>query len=323
MTHTNKNMVSLVIPVYNEEQNLKELNRRILVVFDSIDTDYEIIYVDDGSSDKSLDIIKKFSNRSEFINFISFYRNFGQHAAVMAGLKHARGDIILTLDADLQNPPEEIPKLIEKLEEGYEIVASKRIHRKDKLLRRILSFYMNKIISVLTGVKLSDYGCMMRAYKREIINKLLQYGEKSVYIPAFTCWLSSDVIEIPIRHDARKKGKTNYSLLKLLHQAFDLITAYTIFPIQMISLFGGILCFVGILLFCYLMYFRIFIGTPSSLTSFIAILILLSGIILFCLGVISEYLVRLYREIKKMPLYIIKNSNITNVNIEKHVIEKK
>lgn len=307
-------MISIVIPVFNEEENLEELNKRLSVVCDSFDENFEIIYVDDGSSDKSLDIIKKFCDHSKGIHFISFYRNFGQHAAVMAGFQNALGDIIMTMDADLQNPPEEIPKMLVKIKEGYDIVAGKRINRKDKLLRKLPSYFMNKIISSLTGVELSDYGCMMRAYRRDIISKLIQYGEKSLYIPAFTSWLSNNSIEIPIKHDFRFAGKTKYSLLTLLRQAFDLITAYTLVPIQIIGISGIILFFIGIFLFIYLMYYRLFVGTTNPLTSFIAILIFLSGSILFSIGVISEYLVRLYKEIRKMPLYILKDSDINKID---------
>ena len=147
-------MISIVIPVFNEEQNLEELNKRLSIVCNSFDTDFEIIYIDDGSSDKSLDIIKKFCDQSNFIYFISFCRNFGQHAAVMAGFEHAVGDVIMTLDADMQNPPEEIPKLIKKINEGYDIVSGERIKRKDNLLRKIPSYFMNKIISSLTLIPL-------------------------------------------------------------------------------------------------------------------------------------------------------------------------
>ena len=307
-------MISIVIPVFNEEKNLEELNNRLLVTCDSLDKEFEIIYVDDGSSDNSLDIIKEFCTSHEFIHYISFYRNFGQHAAVMAGFKHSAGDIIMTLDADLQNPPEEIPKLVDKMKDGHDIVAGRRINRKDSLLRKIPSYFMNKIISLLTGVTLNDYGCMMRVYKRDIINTLLLYGEKSLYIPAFTSWLSKDSIEIPIKHEPRFAGKTKYSLLTLLRQSFDLITAFTLLPIQIIGLTGLIFFIVGNFLFLFLMYFRLFVGTPSSLTSFIAILVLLSGIILLSIGVISEYLVRLYKEVRKMPLYIMKDSDINKID---------
>tara|TARA_B100001123_G_C15150057_1_gene963150 strand:- start:427 stop:1140 length:714 start_codon:yes stop_codon:yes gene_type:complete len=227
----------------------------------------------------------------------------------MAGFSQAQGNIIMTLDADLQNPPEEIPKFIEKSNSGFDVIAGRRINRKDSISRKILSNFMNKIISFMTGVKLHDYGCMMRLYSRPIIDQLLKFGEKSVYIPAFTTWLSKKTLEIDINHDKRQKGKTKYSLLKLMRQAFDLITAYTLVPIQLIGLFGFFLFLLGIFLFFYLMYFRIFVGSPSSLTSFIAILIFLSGSILFALGIISEYLVRLYKEVRKMPLYVIRESS--------------
>ena len=307
MTHTRKSKVSLVIPVYNEEGNLEELNKRILDVFHTIDIDYEIIYVDDGSIDKSLSIINKLSDQNEFIRFISFFRNFGQHASVMAGFKNAEGDIVITLDSDLQNPPEAIPEFLNAIEKGYDIVAGRRVKRKDYWIRTILSFIMNKIISLLIGSKLHDHGCMMRAYRRPIVEQVLKYGEKSVYIPAFASWLTSNTIEIPIKHYVRKGGKTRYSFFKLLGQAFDLITAYTLIPIQIISLVGVTLSLLGVILFGYLMYYRLFFGSPSSLTTFIAFLVLLSGITLFSLGVISEYIARLYREVRKTPLYIIKN----------------
>ena len=270
-------MISIIIPVYNEQKNLEELNNRLLSVCSSLNKKFEIIYVDDGSTDSSLEKIKNFSKINSNIFYIEFFRNFGQHAAVMAGFSNAKGEIVITLDADLQNPPEEIKKLLDEIDKGYDIVAGRRMHRKDSILRRFLSYYMNKIISFMTGVKLNDYGCMMRAYRRNIIDKLLEFGEKSVYIPAFTSWLSKNTVEIPIKHDARIAGKTKYSLLKLLNQAFDLITAYTLIPIKIISLLGISLFFIGTFLFFYLMYYRFFVGTPSSLTSFIAILILLSG----------------------------------------------
>ena len=299
-------MLSIVIPVFNEEQNLVELNRRLLVVCNSLDTLFEIIYVDDGSLDNGLDLIKGFCEENGIIHFISFYRNFGQHAAVIAGFSQAKGNVILTLDADLQNPPEEIPKFVEKMKEGFDIVAGKRLLRKDSILRKMPSYLMNKIIALLTGVKLNDYGCMMRAYRSDVINNLVKYGEKSVYIPAFTSWLTKNCVEIPIKHDKRHLGHTKYSLLKLLRQAFDLITAYTIIPIQVVSIIGLWFFFLGLFLFMYLMYYRIFIGTPNSLTSFIAALIFFSGMIMFSLGLISEYISRLFQEVRKMPLYIIR-----------------
>lgn len=303
--------VSLVIPVYNEEESLGELYQELNRVLAEINKIYEIIFVDDGSNDKSLNVLKELKKKDEHVKIIAFFRNFGQHAAVMAGFRYAKGEIVVTLDADLQNPPQEIPNLIKKIEEGYDVAGGKRLRRKDVFLRRLSSLIMNIIISKLTGVKLNDYGCMLRAYNKKIIMCLLQYGEKSVYIPAFASWLSSNVIEVSVEHYPRKHGKSKYSLLKFLRQAFDLITAYTLFPIQLISIVGVIFSILGILLACYLMSFRIFFGTASTLTTFISALLFFSGVIIFFMGIISEYLVRMYIETRKNPLYIIKEeSNI-------------
>ena len=301
--------ISIVIPVFNEEDSLKELYEQLSTVMGSIKKKYEIIFVDDGSTDEGISILRSFKEGSDAVKILSFSRNFGQHAAVIAGFKVSRGKIVVTLDADLQNPPQEIPKLINKIEEGYDMAAGRRLYRKDNLLRRLSSLIMNIIISKITGVKLRDYGCMLRAYNRKIIDCLLKYGDKSVYIPAFTSWLSSNVIEIAIAHNPRKYGKTKYNLLKFLRQAFDLITAYTLVPIQLISIIGAIFSLMGIFLALYLISFRIFFGTASPLTTFISALLFFSGMTIFFMGVISEYLVRIYIETKKTPLYIIKEGD--------------
>ena len=299
-------MLSIIVPVFNEEDNILELYSRIKLTLEKSKITNEIIFVDDGSKDKSLDIINDLSKKNKEVKYISFYRNFGQHAAVIAGFKEAIGKYVLTLDADLQNPPEEIPKLIKEIEKGYDVVGGYRKNRKDSFIRKTLSFIMNKVISRLTGVKLKDYGCMMRVYKISLIKQIIIYGEKSVYIPSFAAWLTNNIKEIDVKHDYRKKGKTKYSLIKLLSQAFDLITTYTLIPLQIIFLIGVFVFFIGIALFIYLMMYRFFYGTPSSLTSFIAILILLSGLIVLSIGIISEYLIRIYRETRKFPFYIIK-----------------
>jgi undecaprenyl-phosphate 4-deoxy-4-formamido-L-arabinose transferase len=301
--------LSVVIPVFNEEASLIELYGEITVVLNKIDKDYEVIFVDDGSSDRGPDIMEDLRKRDKNVRIISFCRNFGQHAAVMAGFRAAKGDIVITLDADLQNPPAEIQKLVKKIEEGYDVVAGWRQNRRDTLSRRLSSRAMNLIISKLTGVKLNDYGCMLRAYRRKIIGYLLEYGEKSVYIPAFTSWLAAKVIEVPVSHKPRKHGKSKYSLLKFLRQAFDLITAYTLLPIQLISITGAVFAVIGFFLACYLMSFRIFFGTTSPLTTFVSALLFFSGMIMLALGIVSEYLARIYIETRKTPLYIIKTEH--------------
>ena len=308
-------MISIVIPVFNEEENLKELNKRLLAVCKVIGGRYEIIYVNDGSSDNILVLIKDLCTIDEHLHFISFYRNFGQHAAVMAGFRYASGEIIMTMDADLQNPPEEIPKFINKMKEGYDVVAGRRVDREDKLSRKIPSYFMNKFISLFTGVKLNDYGCMMRAYSRDIVSKLVRYGDNNLYITAFTSWLSKNTIEIPIKHEPRFAGKSKYSLLSLLRQVFDIITSYSLVPIQLIGITGIVFFIAGIFLFLYLMYHRIFIAHLDPLTTFIAILIFLSGLILFSIGVVSEYMVRIYKEVRNVPLYILKETDLNENDI--------
>ena len=300
-------MLSFVITVYNEQACLRDLNIRILNSIKKINEKFEIIYIDDGSSDESLKIIKELSIKNNDIKYISFIRNFGQHAAVMAGFAKARGKYIFTLDADLQNPPEEISKLYNEITKGdYDIVTGVRSTRKDGFFRKLPSLLMNKVISSLTGVKLKDYGCMMRVYRKNIIENLIKYGEKSVYIPAYTSWLTKKILEVSIKHDPRRNSKSKYNFLSLFNQVFDLITAYTIIPIRMIVFTGIFIFFSGLFLFIYLMYHRLVLNSADPLTSFIAILLFLTGLILFSIGIISEYLLRLYKELRKTPFYIIK-----------------
>lgn len=303
-------MISIVIPVYNEEKNLHSFNERIVKTCNETMGDYEIIYVDDGSTDESLHLIKKFCMSNNKIFYISFFRNFGQHAAVISGFKFSKGSNIITLDSDLQNPPEEIIKFLNYKNSDFDIIAGKRINRKDKFLRKFFSYFMNKIISTLTGTKLSDYGCMMRMYSRKIVDVILENDEKSIYIPAFSSWLSKKTIEIEIKHNVRYSGKTKYSSIKLFQQAFDLITSYTFVPLQLIFILGCFMFILGFFLFLYLMAYRFIFGTLNSLTSFIAFQMLFSGIILFCLGIISEYICRIHKQTRKIPLFIVREKNI-------------
>jgi len=233
----NNNLISVVIPVYNEEKYLSELNSKINEEVNKITSNYQIIYVDDGSFDKSLDLIKNISKNNKNVFYITFAKNFGQHAAIMAGFSKVNGKYIFTIDADMQNPPEEISKLYKEIiNSDYDIVTGVRLNRKDSLYRRLSSYFMNKIISYLTKVKLKDYGCMMRVYKIEIVKLLLKYGEKSVYIPAYSVWITKKILEVNISHNSRHQSK--YSFFRLVSQAFDLITAYTLLPIRIISFLG-------------------------------------------------------------------------------------
>ena len=302
-------MYSIIVPVYNEDQNINILNERLEKTLNLINIDYEIIYINDGSTDNSEIKIKQVMLKNSNIKLINFLTNFGQHSAIIAGLKIAKGDYMITLDADLQNPPEEIPKLIKEVENNYDMICGVRKYRKDSFFRKFFSKIMNKVISKLVKCNLKDFGCMMRVYKRSLVNEIVTYGDKSVYIPAFAAFLTKNIKEVNIEHNSRNSGLSNYNFSKLLNQSFDLIVTYTLFPIQLIFKTGAFIFIIGCLLFVYLLYHRFIVGSPSSLTTFIAILILLSGIIMLSIGIVSEYLIRIYRESKKFPSYIIRKDD--------------
>jgi undecaprenyl-phosphate 4-deoxy-4-formamido-L-arabinose transferase len=241
------NSVSIVIPVFNEEQNLEELVKRCLEVCNSMGKPFEIILVDDGSTDNSpIKITEAAEQNSGKIVGVLLTRNFGQHAAVKAGLSKASNEIIVTLDADLQNPPEEIPKLVEKIEEGFDVVGSVRVPRRDSLFRKFSSFIINKAVQRTTGVMMNDYGCMLRAYKRHIVDAILQCHERSTFIPVLANSFAKNTTEIEVRHEKRKAGKSKYGLWRLISLQFDLLTCMTTFPLRLLSLIGGIISAVGI-----------------------------------------------------------------------------
>ena len=303
-------MISIIAPVFNEEESLEEFNTRTLKVLKDNKIDFEIIYIDDGSKDKSLDIIKTACKENHEVKFISFYRNFGQHAAILAGFKYAVGDYIITLDTDLQNPPEEIIKFLEHSKDNYDVVAGKRIKRKDSFLRKFFSNLMNRIISRITNVDLSDYGCMMRMYSRNIINVILENFDKTIYVPAFASWISKNILEIQIKHDKRNFGKTKYSLMKLTQQAFDLITAYTYKPLQFLLIFSLVILCV-IFIFAVLLSFGLinYINVDLSIMFLISILALISLLLIF-MSILSEYTLRIHKNSRKLPLYIIREKEL-------------
>ena len=223
--------VSVVVPVFNEQENLPEFVSRIAAVMGGLPRSYEVVFVDDGSTDQSFQILKKSAEQNPHLKIVRLSRNFGQHAAVFAGLEKSRGEIVVTLDADLQNPPEEIPKLLQKMDEGYEVVGGYRENRQDSIFRKIPTYLVARIASRLVKTPLKDYGCMLSAYRRELVEAMLESGEVSTYIPALANSLSGSVTEIPVAHNARTRGESKYSLLRLLHLN-DLMTSFSLLPIS-------------------------------------------------------------------------------------------
>ncbi len=303
-----KPYISVLIPVLNEEESLLELQERLHKTLEGIKKPYEIIYTNDGSTDNTQHILEKFYDRYPAVKVIEFNRNYGQHMALFAGFGYAKGDIIVTIDADLQNPPEEIPKLIREIENGYEVVGTYRKKRKDTLFRRVASMIVNKITSKLVGVKLRDYGCMLRAYQRNIIDNINMCPESSSFIPALANTFARKIIEIEVEHDERKKGATKYSLFKLFRLNFDLMTSFSLLPIQFIGVLGILIALMGLVFSLYLIARRFIVGPEVEGTfTLFGILFFFIGIQIFALGVIGEYIGRIYQEVRRRPRFIIKS----------------
>jgi undecaprenyl-phosphate 4-deoxy-4-formamido-L-arabinose transferase len=307
MTSSAPNL-SIVIPVFNEEGNLGELYERLSKTLASTKRTYEIILVDDGSSDSSSKILTQLAEKDPCVRAVILTRNFGQHGAVMAGFKESRGEIIVTLDADLQNPPEEIPKLIAKMDEGYDLVGGLRQSRKDSFLRKIPSFLTNRMASVVVGKKLRDCGCMLRAYRRDVIDELLEFRDSSIFIPALTASIASRYVEIPVAHDERRHGASKYHIFRLMLIYFDLITGYSAVPIQMVTLAGIGISAAGFLFGAFLLIRRLMMGPDPSQGVFtlMAILFIFMGFLFLVLGLIGEYISRIYLEVRNRPKFRIR-----------------
>jgi len=286
---------------------LPELNERLRDALAAIHRPYEIIYINDGSTDRTEGILETFHREDRRIKVIEFNRNYGQHMALFAGFDFARGEIVVTIDADLQNPPEEIPRLVAKAEEGYEVVATYRKQRKDSLFRKLPSYIVNRITAKLVGVRLKDYGCMLRAYRRNIVDYMNMCPESSSFIPALANTFAKKITEIEVGHEERKKGTSKYSPFKLFRLNFDLMTNFSLLPIQFISMLGVAIAFLGLAFAIFLMVRRLLIGPEGEGTfTLFGVLFFFIGIQIFALGVIGEYVGRIYQEVRRRPRYIIK-----------------
>ena len=307
--------ISIIIPVYNEEESLPYLHRALHQTLDPLKLSWEVIFVDDGSKDKSADVLQELAEADpENTCVILLRRNFGQTTAIAAGIDHAQGDIIVLMDADMQNDPADIPMMLAKLNEGYDVVSGWRFNRQDEFVTRTLPSRMaNSLISWVTGVHLHDYGCTLKAYRREVITGFRLYGEMHRFIPAYAGSVGAKIVEVPVTHHARKFGKTKYGLERTAKVILDLFTVkYLISYAQKpIYLFGGTgLALMGVsgLGLFILMVRRILTGTPilSSPFFIVAILLVLMGFQSILMGLIAELLVRTYHESQAKPTYTIK-----------------
>ena len=303
--------ISVVIPVFNEEVNLKELMRRCLEACEATGNPYEIVLVDDGSSDGSSSLITEAAKQNPGkIVGVLLNRNFGQHSAVMAGFAQSKGDIVVTLDADLQNPPEEIPKLVSKMKEGFDVVGSIRVPRCDTVFRRISSWLVNRVVQKTTGVAMRDYGCMLRAYKRNVVDAMMQCPERSTFIPVLANTFAHKTAEIEVRHAERSAGDSKYSLWKLINLQFDLLTSMTTFPLRLLSVLGGIVSLLGMGFGVFLMIMRLLHGSDwaaQGVFTLFAILFIFVGAQFVGMGLLGEYLGRMYYDIRARPRYFVQS----------------
>jgi undecaprenyl-phosphate 4-deoxy-4-formamido-L-arabinose transferase len=301
--------VSVVIPVYNEEAVLPALFDRLYPALDRLGRPYEVIFVNDGSVDKSAAMLREqFQRRPEVTRVILFNGNFGQHMAIMAGFEHVRGERIVTLDADLQNPPEEIATLLAKMDEGHDYVGSIRRKRQDAAWRRWASRAMNRMRERMTHIVMTDQGCMLRAYSRPIINAINASREVSTYIPALAYSFSQNPTEVEVEHDERQAGESKYSLYKLIRLNFDLVTGFSVVPLQLFSLFGIIVSLISLGTYVVVIAKRIASGEGDGLWVIWDRDILqffLTGVVLFGLGLIGEYVGRIYQQVRERPRYLI------------------
>lgn len=294
-TPTRSVAFSILIPVYNEQDVLGMLFERLYPVLDVLGRSYEVLFVNDGSKDNSAALLaQQFERRPDVTRVVSLSSNAGQHAALIAGFERAFGEWIITLDADLQNPPEEIPKLVAELEKGFDYVGSIRVLRQDKAWRHIASRLMNSLRERITNIRMTDQGCMLRGYSRDIAREIAASNESRTFIPALAYLYAARPTEITVAHEERAAGQSKYSLFKLIQLNFDLITSFSSVPLQLISFTGIVVSILSLLFVCYLAWRRLFYGPEvEGVFTLFGIAIFLMGLLLFSVGMLGEYIGRI------------------------------
>jgi len=295
--------LSVVVPVFDEAPSLRELHCRLGTVLRSLPESSEIVFVNDGSTDGSGDLLEEIQQSDPQVTLVQLAYNSGQHAAVLAGFEMSRGEVIVTLDADLQNPPEEIPKLLDKIRDGFQVVGGVRQGRKDPLARKVLSTFVRALSD---GT--SDYGCMLRAYRRDVVQRILRCRERSLFIPALAAMFARRVIEVPVAHEERRFGRSRYSTLRLMQLGFDWLTAFSVLPIQIVSVFGIVTAIMGFGFGVFLFARRLYLGPEvEGVFTLFAILFIFLGAVFVAIGVVGEYVARIYIEVRRRPLYMIES----------------
>jgi undecaprenyl-phosphate 4-deoxy-4-formamido-L-arabinose transferase len=299
--------LSVVIPVYNEEEGLPTLFARLYPALDALKLGYEVIFVNDGSRDRSAALLREqFARRPDVTRVVLLNGNFGQHMAIMAGFERTRGERIVTLDADLQNPPEEIARLLAKMDEGYDYVGGVRSERHDNAFRRFGSRAMNRLRERITKIRMSDQGCMLRAYSRSIVDTVNACREINTFIPALAYTFAERPTEIEVAHEERAAGESKYSLYKLIRLNFDLVTGFSVMPLQLFSLSGIAISLASLAFVLFLAVRRVIVGPEAEgLFTLFGIAFFLIGITLFGIGLLGEYVGRIYEQVRERPRYVI------------------
>jgi len=303
--------LSVIIPVYNEEEGLNALFDRLYPALDQVASQftlsYEIIFINDGSKDRSAAILAmQYEKRPDVTRVVLFANNFGQHMAIMAGFEYAHGEYIITLDADLQNPPEEIGKMVRQLEGGHDYVGTIRENRQDSWFRKNASRAMNHLRDKMTRITMTDQGCMMRGYHRRIINLVSQCQEANTFIPALAYTFANNPIEITVKHEERFAGESKYSLYQLIRLNFDLVTGFSVMPLQIFSIMGMLLAGASGALFLLILVRRFVLGAEvEGVFTLFALTFFLIGVMLFGLGLLGEYIGRIYQQVRHRPRYMV------------------
>jgi len=303
--------LSIVIPVYNEQEGLQALFDRLYPAMDQLQAKlnlrYEIIFVNDGSKDRSAGMLAaQFDLRPDTTRVVLFQNNFGQHMAIMAGFEYARGESIITLDADLQNPPEEIALLAAELIKGHDYVGTIRSNRQDSWFRKTASRAMNHLRQRITRITMTDQGCMLRGYSRRIVNLVRQCNESNTFIPALAYTFAANPTEIEVKHEERFAGESKYSLYQLIRLNFDLVTGFSVMPLQLFSIFGMLLALGSGTLFALLLVRRFVLGSEvEGVFTLFALTFFLIGVMLFGLGLLGEYIGRIYQQVRERPRYVV------------------
>ena len=303
--------LSVVVPVYNEEAGLPALFERLYPALDALGTTYEVIFVNDGSRDRSAALLREqFQRRPEVTRVILFNGNYGQHMAIMAGFERVRGERIVTLDADLQNPPEEIGRLLAMMDEGYDYIGSIRRDRRDSAFRRYASQAMNRLRESITQIKMTDQGCMLRAYSRDIVDAINACRESNTFIPALAYTFAQHPTEIEVAHEERVAGESKYSVYKLIQLNFNLVTGFSIKPLQLFSLLGMLIALASVLVYVIVIVERwfhaeTFMDGVRAIWDRDILQFFLTGMVLFGLGLLGEYIGRIYEHVRQRPRYLI------------------